>query len=73
MANPLLQMTMGNQAQSNQFVQMYRAMQNPQQLIQSNPQLQQILAMYNGDAKTAFYTMCKEKNIDPNTILQMFK
>lgn len=35
--------------------------------------LKTIMAMYNGDAKTAFYSLCKQMGIDPNTILSQLK
>lgn len=35
--------------------------------------LKTIMAMYNGDAKTAFYSLCKQMGIDPNSILSQLK
>ena len=50
---------------------------NPQgvlnQLMQNNPQVRQVMALANGDPKTAFYSLAKQKGIDPNTILNMLK
>lgn len=74
MSNPLLEqpkIQMNNQMQ--QIVDIYKYAKNPQQLIQSNPQLQSILSMYKGDAKSAFYAICKQKGIDPNSILSLLK
>lgn len=69
MANPLLT--------NNKNVGIFKLLKdfknNPQQVINNNPQLQSVLAMYKGDAKTAFYALCKQKNIDPNTILNQLK
>lgn len=62
MSNPLLQQ------QTNQY-----NIPDPRQIIKDNPQLQQILALYNGDAKTAFYSLCKQKGVDPNIILSQLK
>lgn len=47
---------------------------NPQlalnQMAQNNPALSNILAMTKGkDPQQVFYQLCKQNNIDPNTIL----
>lgn len=62
MPNPLL---MNNNILTN----IKNIYQDPQSIIRNNPQIQSILAMYNGDAKTAFYALCKQQGVDPNTIL----
>ena len=56
---------------------MVQAIQNPQraiigQMSQSNPQIQQVMQFINqngGDAKSAFYALAKQKNADPDMIL----
>ena len=47
-----------------------------QTLINQNPQMKQVMNFINqsgGDPKTAFYSLAKQKGIDPNQILNMFK
>ena len=53
---------------------------NPQSMLQSllasNPQLGQVMNLvqqYNGDAKSAFYDLAKQKGVDPNEIINMLK
>ena len=54
-----------------------KTISNPQQMLnnmlQSNPQLQQVIQMSKGDPKQAFYTLAEQKGIDPNYILDMLK
>lgn len=75
--NPLLnKATKRNNKTGGQLAQIISAIKfakNPQSMIANNPQLQSILAMYNGDAKTAFYELCKQKGIDPERILSQLK
>ena len=57
---------------------LYQQMQNQQvqSNIINNPQLQQVILMVkasNMTPKEYFYMLAKQKGIDPNTILQMFK
>ena len=57
---------------------LYQQMQNQQvqSSIINNPQLQQVIQMVkasNMTPKEYFYMLAKQKGIDPNTILQMFK
>lgn len=73
MANPLLQMLQVAQPNISSIVQAYKTMQNPNAMIQNNPQLQSILSLYNGNAQQAFYALCKQKGIDPQTILNQLK
>ena len=47
-----------------------------QSLIASNPQMGQVMNLvqqYNGDAKSAFYDLAKQKGVDPNEIINMLK
>lgn len=39
----------------------------------SNPQVQNLLSLYNGDARTAFYSICKQRGIDPEIILSQLR
>lgn len=87
--NTLYQEMMGNQAQNpqNDNVQSLRQManavrnsRNPQmmlmQLAQSNPQMKQAIeyiGQNGGDAKEAFYALAKQKGVNPDTILNMFR
>ena len=87
--NSLYQEMIGNQAQNpqNDNVQSLRQManavrnsQNPQmmlmQLAQSNPQMKQAIeyiGQNGGNAKEAFYALAKQKGVNPDTILNMFR
>jgi len=87
--NSLYQEMMGNQAQNTQSgnVQSLRQManvvrnsRNPQmmmmQLAQSNPQMKQAIeyiGQNGGNAKEAFYALAKQKGVNPDTILNMFR
>ena len=47
-----------------------------QSLMASNPQIGQVMNLvqqYNGDAKSAFYDLAKQKGVDPNEIINMLK
>jgi hypothetical protein len=87
--NSLYQEMMGNQAQNpqNDNVQSLRQManavrnsRNPQmmlmELAQSNPQMKQAIeyiGQNGGNAKEAFYALAKQKGVNPDTILNMFR
>lgn len=87
--NSLYQEMMGNQAQNpqNDNAQSLRQManavknsRNPQmmlmQLAQSNPQMKQAIeyiGQNGGNAKEAFYALAKQKGVNPDTILNMFR
>lgn len=46
------------------------------ELLAKNPQMNDVLKCINehgGDPRTAFYSLAKEKGVDPNSILQMLK
>lgn len=62
------------------MMNMLRSAGNPQMMLQQmtaqNPQFKQAVDYVNangGDAKTACYKLAKEKGINPDEILQMFK
>ena len=63
-----------------QMMQMVKDAQNPQAMLQSlaqsNPQLRQVMDVVQqagNDPQKAFYAMCQQKGIDPNTILNALK
>lgn len=87
--NSLYQEMMGNQAQNTQsgnmqslrqMANVVRNSSNPQmmlmQLAQSNPQMKQAIeyiGQNGGNAKEAFYALAKQKGVNPDTILNMFR
>ena len=87
--NSLYQEMMGNQAQNvqsgnmqslRQMADVVRNSRNPQmmlmQLAQSNPQMKQAIeyiGQNGGNAKEAFYALAKQKGVNPDTILNMFR
>ena len=57
---------------------LYQQMQNQtvQNNIMNNPQLQQVMNLVKASKMTPkeyFYTLAKQKGVDPNQILNMFK
>ena len=78
--NPILQrLQESQQPQQNELAQLYRSYrlaQNPKQviddLIRKNPVLTPIVNG-NVDLKETFYSMCKERNVNPDDILRQFK
>lgn len=83
--NPMLAMLNQNRMVQNlqpikNMMNMLRSAGNPQMMLQQmtaqNPQFKQAVDYVNangGDAKTACYKLAKEKGINPDEILQMFK
>lgn len=60
--------------------QMFEASTNPQAFIQSmmanNPkavEITQLINAHGGDAKSAFYTLAKQKGIDPDEFLKSLR
>ncbi len=51
----------------------FKASNNPEMLFQAFPQLRNIYQCSHGNLKEAFYAMCKEKGVDPNSILSQFR
>lgn len=50
---------------------MQMASGNPMALVQQNPQLAQVMQMCQGqNPEQVFYTMCKQRGIDPQAFLQ---
>ena len=64
-------------SQARQMVQTIKSCGNPQmmisQMVNQNPQINQIIQQYGGDPKTAFYKYAEANGIDPNDILRMMK
>ena len=59
---------------------MMQGAKNPQallnQMMSNNPQYKQVMELVNqngGDAKKAFYNICKEKGINPDDIINQLK
>lgn len=78
--NPIISQMNARGINPQQVKQMWnnlKTLSNPQQainnMIQSNPQLNQIMQMSKGDPKQAFYSLAQQKGIDPNYILNMLK
>lgn len=76
MANPMMAMLMQN-SPIKQTMNMVKTAANPNammnQLLNQNPQVQQILQQYGGDAQKAFYGTCKQMGVDPEQILSQLK
>lgn len=82
--NSLYQQLMQNsQPQTNNLQQMMNTIKNSrnpkamlEQMMQSNPQIQQAMNYINqngGDAKSAFYALARQKGVDPESVLRMFR
>lgn len=60
--------------QKNDLGALYRLYKtNPREALKSinNPIVNQLLS--GGNLQSTFYEMCRQRNIDPNTILKQFK
>lgn len=78
MENPMLSLLNQNNSGVSHAVQMYKAYQtaqNPalmlQQLTAQNPILSQIRQM--GNPQQAFYSLCQQRGVDPQSILSQFQ
>ena len=82
--NSLYQQLMQNsQPQTNNLQQMMNTIKNSrnpkamlEQMMQSNPQIQQAMNYINqngGNAKDAFYALARQKGVDPESVLRMFR
>ena len=82
--NSLYQQLMQNsQPQTNNLQQMMNTIKNSrnpkamlEQMMQSNPQMKQAIeyiGQNGGNAKEAFYALAKQKGVNPDTILNMFR
>lgn len=81
MSNPLLNQAKANfgvqNGSLNQIKQMYnlfKISKNPQQIIMNNPQINEVIKMCNGqNPKDVFYSLCKQKGVNPDDILNQMK
>ncbi len=81
--NPILNQLMKQSNGMTNLMQMFNVVKsagNPQamlmQMMKTNPQYAQVMNLVNergGDPKSAFYSLAKEKGVDPNEILKMLK
>lgn len=72
-----------NDQKTSPLLNMYREIKrssNPMQAMEimfaNNPQYQNVMNYINqngGDAKTAFYNMAAQMNVDPNTVLSQLR
>lgn len=67
-------------SQLKQMINTLKSSRNPNlmmyQMMQNNPQFRQVMDYVNqngGNPKDAFYTLARQKGIDPNEILNMLK
>ena len=64
-------------ARMRQMINNLKAMRNPQaavmNMINQNPELKAVLDASNGNYKHAFYTMAKQKGVNPDEIISMLK
>jgi hypothetical protein len=77
--NPILNQMMNFSLANNPIVQMFKMVMGAnnktntlQSLAQNNPQMQKTLEFINqngGNAQQLYYNMCKQKNVDPNIII----
>ena len=60
-----------------QMAQMVKSSNNPQMmlynLLSQNPRTSQLMNMFGGDPKTAFYNLARQKGIDPDQFVSMIK
>lgn len=64
----------GNIQQVKGLMRDLKNLSNPMSAIQQNPQLAQVMQMCQGrNPKDMFYAMCKQKNIDPESILSQLR
>lgn len=87
MVNPILQMlgekpqqTPNNLNQIKNITQMIRNSKDPKNtlniLLTQNPQMQQVMNYVNqngGNAQEAFYKLAKERGVNPEDVLSLFK
>lgn len=65
---------------TNQIKELYNEFVNSsnpnyviQQMLSQNPEVNTLLQQANGDPRQAFYNLAKQRGINPNDILGMFK
>ena len=79
MGNPILDMMTRTNTAMESFGKMVgtvQAAKNPMgaisQMAMNNPQMQQVMQVVQqngGNAQQAFYNMCRQRGVDPNTII----
>lgn len=70
MSNPIYALIGQNGNMMNKVREIAAAMKgNPQALLQSNPQVQQLIQQH-GSAQNAFYALARQMGIDPNEVLK---
>lgn len=82
MPNPIMQMLQQSNPLSG-VMNLFNTVKNSQNqsetlnaMAQNNPQLKQVMDYVNqngGNAKQLFYDMCKQKNVDPESILSKLR
>lgn len=60
------------------MMQTIKTVSNPQaafnQMAQNNPAMQQVMQMCNGrDPQQVFYEMCKQRGVDPESVLSQLR
>ena len=78
MANPMLAALMQNKlGPVKQAMNMMQTAANPNamvnQLLQQNPQVQQLIQQAGGDPKKAFYTLAQQMGVDPDAFISQIK
>ena len=81
--NPIINQMMNFSFANNPIMQMFKMVMGAnnktntlQSLAQSNPQLQQTLDFINkngGNAQQLYYSVCQQRNTDPNIIINQLK
>lgn len=66
--NPLL----GNNSQPS-LKDRLKGIADPMAVIRKDPRINSLFSLYKGDAKSAFYALCKERGIDPESILSQLR
>ena len=73
--NPILDAMSNQSSPAKEMYDAYRQSSNPneflKQMAMRNPMIAQIAG--KGDLKSTFYDMCRQRGVDPNTILNQFK
>lgn len=80
MNNPIIQKLSRSQlGQAKQMIDMIRAARNPEAMVEQmaskNPQMKQVVDMVKtgGNPQQMFMNACKQKGIDPESILSMMR
>ena len=77
--NPIVNQMMTSMFSNNPFIRLFRSVkmaQNKDAMMQSaaqtNPQLGEVMSYISkngGNAKQLYFSMCQQKNVDPNIII----